>query len=256
MLEQEQEEYATGGTPPPAYPTLDTNTPIDQGQPTHPYNGTSDDGGQAIHEPDTPTTELLRQQSRVSVYSATSLLGDDIPLHVAAIAFDLKAVEELLIQPAVDAQETDKRGRNAVHNMVKTLCGMDKWDVQRATAKAKLVEIVALMVKAGFDINAKDYSGGRTPLHMVASHPNMADTIKALLMVGARVNVVGGKEQRTALHMAVKSKTLKNVEALVDGGADPDAKDRTGQSPLHLASSGIFIEYIFTCRHISQIYID
>jgi hypothetical protein len=61
-----------------------------------------------------------------------------------------------------------------------------------------------------------------------------ADQVRSLLSEGADVNArdrIGG----TPLHTAVQNRNIELIELLLDEGADIDAKNNTGQTPLHLA---------------------
>ena len=42
--------------------------------------------------------------------------------------------------------------------------------------------------------------------------------------------------QQTALHKAVLLASLQHVKELLDGGANPNALDFAGDSPIHLAA--------------------
>jgi len=78
----------------------------------------------------------------------------------------------------------------------------------------------------------------QTPLHLVAvsgvtgAHPEI---IRALLASGARVNQPDSGQQ-TALHKAVLAGARDDVEALLEGGADPNHVDNMGHSAVHVAA--------------------
>ncbi|MGD8787012.1 MAG: ankyrin repeat domain-containing protein, partial [Phycisphaerales bacterium] len=61
-----------------------------------------------------------------------------------------------------------------------------------------------------------------------------ADQVRSLLSEGADINArdrIGG----TPLHTAVQNRNLELIELLLDEGADIDARNNSGQTPLHLA---------------------
>src|SRR6185503_4399776 len=77
------------------------------------------------------------------------------------------------------------------------------------------------------------------PLHYAADanrwNPTaQAETIEYLLSVGADPNALD-KSGVTPLHRAVRTRTLPAVRSLLDGGANPRALNKAGSTPLHLA---------------------
>jgi cytochrome c len=89
-----------------------------------------------------------------------------------------------------------------------------------------------LLIERGADVNAVP-----TPLLGPALMPAVAqskiDLIKLLLDAGANSNLQRGGE--TALHIAARSGCLDCVKALVEAGADVNAKTKDGKTPIHLA---------------------
>ena len=80
---------------------------------------------------------------------------------------------------------------------------------------------------------------GAEPLHYAAdaNHWQPAaqkDTIEYLLAVGADPNALD-KSGVSPLHRAVRTRASEAVRALLAGGADVSARNRNGSTPLHLA---------------------
>ena len=89
-----------------------------------------------------------------------------------------------------------------------------------------------LLMERGADVNAAP-----TPLLGPALMPALAkrriDLINLLLDGGANPN--SHRNREAALHIAVRSGCLDCVKALVEAGADVNAKTKDGKTPLHLA---------------------
>ena len=98
--------------------------------------------------------------------------------------------------------------------------------------------VAQLLVGHGADCRAKNRRGAE-PLHYAAdaNHWNpaaQAETIKYLTSVGANPNAVDDSGV-TPLHRAVRTRSLAAVQALVNAGADPRQANKSGSTPLHLA---------------------
>ena len=97
--------------------------------------------------------------------------------------------------------------------------------------------IVELLLHLGADPNARDKSG-HTPLYFVgnASHgAHGADVVRVLAQSGANINAREKLKHCTALHMAARRGNVPVAEALLDCGADGEARDKLGDTPLHRA---------------------
>jgi ankyrin repeat protein len=110
-------------------------------------------------------------------------------------------------------------------------------------AAAYQEEIVHELLRIGADVHAKDRRGAE-PLHAAAvgvpSSPTwnpwaQAATIARLLKAGADPNAIDTSGV-TALHRAARTRCAAAVKALLDGGADPTHKNKTGSTPLLLAT--------------------
>ncbi|CAH0549306.1 unnamed protein product [Brassicogethes aeneus] len=95
------------------------------------------------------------------------------------------------------------------------------------------VEMANVLVSNGADINAQDING-YSPL-MFAVYKNHTETVEFLINQGADVNLRGSKDNRTALHVAAATGNIEMSNVLVSNGADINAQDINGYSPLMFA---------------------
>jgi truncated hemoglobin YjbI len=97
--------------------------------------------------------------------------------------------------------------------------------------------IVELLLSLGADPNAKDQAG-HTPLYFVGNRCH-ADTggniVRALVQGGADVDAQDGVKHCTPLHMAARRGHVRVGEALLECGANIEARDSNGETPLRRA---------------------
>jgi truncated hemoglobin YjbI len=94
--------------------------------------------------------------------------------------------------------------------------------------------MVELLVRLGADPDSQD-GGGHTPLYCLANEYRASDggdVVRALTQSGANANANGGVKHCTALHMAARRGNLETAKALLDCGADINARDSLGDTPL------------------------
>lgn len=104
-------------------------------------------------------------------------------------------------------------------------------------AAAGCLPIVELLLALGADPNVKD-GGEHTPLYSVANECSIegADVVaRVLVRAGADVNACDGAVQCTALHMAARRGNVAVAAALLDLGAEIEARDSRGDTPLRRA---------------------
>ena len=98
-------------------------------------------------------------------------------------------------------------------------------------------ELVELLLGVGADPNARD--GGRhTPLYGLANEcaaPGGAAAVRALIRGGARVDAADGVKRVTALHAAARRGNVEVADALLACGAELEARDSLGETPLRRA---------------------
>jgi truncated hemoglobin YjbI len=93
---------------------------------------------------------------------------------------------------------------------------------------------VELLLSLGADPNVLD--GGRhTPLYSVGNECTVqgaASVVRALVQAGADVDANDGVKRCTALHMAARRGNVEAAGALLDCGANLEARDSLGETPL------------------------
>uniref|UniRef100_A0A668ASN0 Uncharacterized protein n=1 Tax=Myripristis murdjan TaxID=586833 RepID=A0A668ASN0_9TELE len=104
---------------------------------------------------------------------------------------------------------------------------------------------IQMLANYGAEINVMDRKG-MTPLHM-ASGMLDTDTTACLIRHGANVNMVSLHSGNTPLHLAALAATTRNrktlendfscLSELLEHGANPDAVNNAGMTPLHEACS-------------------
>lgn len=103
------------------------------------------------------------------------------------------------------------------------------------------------LVERGADLQARDRWGRRALDIAIDSHrfayASDADRLAlAILLGGDSADIGRGRFNNHPLHMAIWAEDLRVVEALLSGGANPNVKDESGNTPLrraiNLASGG------------------
>jgi ankyrin repeat protein len=108
-------------------------------------------------------------------------------------------------------------------------------------AQAWDIERLGLLLSFGADVNARNVEGGHTPLYFAANHVDLsrpADgkaVAETLIRHGAAVDVQSGPIRGTPLHTAARRDNVAVGSVLLSAGADLEARDIKGETPLRRA---------------------
>jgi hemoglobin len=136
----------------------------------------------------------------------------------------VSVLEQLLIQDRTVANARGHLG-NLLHDAAQA------WDNAR----------VHLLLAFGAEANARSFKGGHTPLYFAANHVDLlrpADgkaVAETLIRHGAEVNVHSGPTRGTPLHTAARRDNVVVGSVLISAGAEIEARDIKGETPLRRA---------------------
>nr|NP_001071933.1 zinc finger protein [Ciona intestinalis]BAE93338.1 zinc finger protein [Ciona intestinalis] len=156
----------------------------------------------------------------ISLGAVVDVLGGDLmatPLHWAIREGHLGMVV-LLIQAGADPCLRDAEGCAAIHVAV----------------QCAHTPIVAYLIAKGTDPDLHD-ANGKTPLMWATWRTFSVDPTRTLLSMYASVNMKDMVQHNTPLHWACMSQNTNVIMLLVQAGADLDAKNDKGETPLDIA---------------------
>jgi ankyrin repeat protein len=112
------------------------------------------------------------------------------------------------------------------------------WAALHWAAKMNRPEVVKVLIKAGAKVDAEaniNYHFG-TPLHIAAGAAERTDALKELLVAGADVDA-RDDEGNSPLHFAVSRSAIEAVRELLRYGADPLATNNQRKTPITMAAA-------------------
>lgn len=144
----------------------------------------------------------------------------DTPISDAVRRGDADAVRTLL-RDGADVNASAGDGMTALH-----------W-----AADGGEVEIAAILIAAGANVDAVTRLGDYTPVHL-ASRQGTASLIEALLEAGANPNSNSTAGGSSALHFAAGAGSVEAITTLLEHGAELNGRESSrGQTPLMFAAA-------------------
>lgn len=171
------------------------------------------------------------------------------PLHLAS-SEGHEDIVRFFVEVGADIKATDNKGATPLHHasteaiarlFVDKGVNVNQTDAEQRTpllyaCEAERVDVALLLLSFRADANIST-SDGTTPLH-VASETGYEEVVKALVENGADVNArMRGGFGSTPLHIASAHGWGGVVRFLAEHGADVRATDTKEQTPLHFASA-------------------
>nr|XP_056709266.1 NF-kappa-B inhibitor epsilon [Euleptes europaea] len=172
-------------------------------------------------------SDVVQELVLKGVNTALQDRNGNTPLHLACEQQSLDCALLLLLQPEPVFGRPSESRRALQYLQLQNWQGLTCLHI--STLKGNL-QLMALLVKNGADINVQDGTSGKTPLHLaVENHDEMA--VKHLLQMGAQVDarMYNGC---TPLHLAVGRRDATIAAILCHSGADTllrNMEDETAQ---------------------------
>jgi hemoglobin len=163
-------------------------------------------------------------QAMIEAYTGVSrILAAAAPLHAALRAATRDRFIGRVEHDRSSVRLLGSRGQTLLHE----------------AALAGEAELAAVLIRSGADPDAQEQEG-HTPLYRAST----GEVARVLLVAGASADVQSGPTRGTPLHQAARRGYAQVAAALLDHGADIEARDGKGQTPLRRAVN---------CRQLSVV---
>lgn len=154
------------------------------------------------------------------------------PLHDAAMRGSVGLLRQLL-DAGADVNQKDRSGRTPLHYAL---------DGSQCLLSEKALQMLNMLIASGSDVNQGDQFGD-TALHLVACKrgPQIPEVMNNLLKAGAAIEA-RDKAGDTPLHKAAIFRSSDSLKVLISLGADLNAENQSGLTPLICAITIVFTQ--------------
>jgi hemoglobin len=184
--------------------------------------------------------EQEMQAWKKHMLAAMDEVGIQAPARSAMRGFFSRGLQQIAANSRYDVSLPELKQRLAQDRSVANARG-HLGSLLHDAAHAWDIERVRLLLSFGAEVNARNFEGGHTPLYYAANHVDLsrpADgkaVAEALIRHGAAVNVQSGPIRGTPLHTAARRDNVVVGAMLLSAGADIEARDSKGETPLRRA---------------------
>ncbi|EAY12026.1 hypothetical protein TVAG_038720 [Trichomonas vaginalis G3] len=175
-----------------------------------------------VYSPDFRSLSLCKYFVSVGV-DVNAIVADEFALY-RAVRYS-KDFAEFLIANGANVNETVNSTKPALHNAI----------------FFSNLEVVKLLISNGADVNAKIFDK-RTPAHEASKYGRNTEILEFLCIHGADINAKD-KQKITPLHLTLLFPNLANADVLLYHGANIEAPDSFGHTPIFWCSDKEFTEF-------------
>ncbi|XP_028981974.1 serine/threonine-protein phosphatase 6 regulatory ankyrin repeat subunit A [Diachasma alloeum] len=192
--------------------------------------------------------ELLADKFKASIFERTK--DGSTLMHIASLNGHSECAT-MLFKKGVYLHMPNKRGARSIHTAAKyghvgiisTLLQRgekvdaktnDKYTALHIAVESAKPAVVETLLGYGADVQVYGGANKETPLHIAARVPDGDRCALMLLKSGAGPNVAT-EDGQTPVHVAASHGNITTLLLLLEDGGDPMSKSKNGETPLHLA---------------------
>jgi ankyrin repeat protein len=137
----------------------------------------------------------------------------------------------------------------------------DGWTPLHFALRVNNMTTARYLLEKGADPTIGTHDGGITQFHAAAAYVAEPDILDLFLANNKQLDIVHrNKSGMTALHIAIRESNTATAEFLLSNGANPNAADENGYTPLHVAAyyakDMAIVELLLDRKDVNVKYLD